>query len=82
MYLKEIEDKDTHSILKLCSCMSCELIPKFKSELGERGVITTINFNDNPGWTYKVDVNNQKMEYSYCPICTRKMKLLKLKEKI
>ena len=82
MYLKEIKDKDTYDTLKLGSCMNCGLIPKFKSEPTDYGVSTIINFKDNPNWTFKVDKDKRKMIDCYCPICTRKIKLLKLKEKI
>jgi hypothetical protein len=62
--------------------MNCGLVPKFTSELTDRGVITTIAFNDNPNWTIKVDVEKQTMSDCYCPLCTRKMKLLRLKSKL
>lgn len=82
MYLKEITDKDTYDNLKTGSCMICGLIPKFRKELKHNGVVTTISFNENVGWSFKVDTESKKMEYCYCPLCTRKMKLLKLKGKL
>lgn len=82
MYLKEIKNKDTYDTLKLGSCMNCGLLPIYTSGDSEEGVVVSIDFKDNPDWTIKVDVENQVMEHCYCPICTRKMKLLKLKERL
>lgn len=82
MYLKEIKDKDTYDTLKMGSCMNCGLIPNYTSELKNNGVVTIISFVKNPNWTFKTDVENRKMIDCYCPVCTRKMKLLKLKSRL
>ena len=81
MYIKEIEDKETQDMLEKGSCMNCGLLPLYVSELDSDGVVVSISFNDNLGWTFKVDAEKQKMTDCYCPICTRKMKLLKLKKR-
>ena len=82
MYLKEIKDKDLYTNVKLGSCMNCGLIPGLTSELTENRLTTTISFKDNLGWTFLINEDKSKITHCYCPICTRKMKLLQLKEKI
>jgi len=82
MYLKELKGKDLYDTLKNGSCMSCGLIPKYTSALNGNGVTTTISYKDNPGWTYLINEDKTKITHCYCPLCTRKIKLLKLKEKI
>ena len=82
MYLKEIEDKDTQDMLKSGSCISCGLVPIFKSELMSDGVKVTISYNENVDWSFILNKEKNKLTEVYCPLCTRKMKLLKLKEKL
>jgi hypothetical protein len=82
MYLKEIEDKETRDMLENSSCDSCGLVPIFKSELMSDGVKVTVSFNDNVDWLFILNKEKNKLTEVYCPICTRKMKLLKLKDKI
>lgn len=82
MYLKEVKDKHSYDVLKHGTCMGCGILPIFKSELESDCVSTTISFTENPGWVFKIDVEKQRTEYCYCPLCARKMKILKLKEKI
>ena len=84
MYLKEIKDKDTYESLIKGSCMNCGLVPKFTSEMNGNGVTIDISYKNNPGWTYLIDKDgvNFKISACYCPVCTRKMKLLKLKNRI
>ena len=82
MYLKEIKDKYVYDSLESGSCMNCGLVPKFKAEQIKNGVTISIVFDDNPGWTFVVNKEKKEMTDCYCPVCTRKMKLLKLKKRI
>jgi hypothetical protein len=47
-------------------------------------VSVRVSFTGNSDWTFVVgEVDGEKkITHSYCPVCSRKIKILRLKEKI